>query len=314
MLSLKISSRIATATRSLYEYSLQESRTTRVLLQLTLESLLVRRRTFLPSGATALTGALIASVAAVRSLQHSPDRSLARAKDALNQDRIIELLMEGTEHETGVYEITGSKEGPTAVILGGMHGNEINGYRVAADVTNWEIDAGRLIVIPFANMVAIERNSRRGPDGDLNRLFPSGEEPESALARAIWRVVEDADPDIVIDLHRSRGLFNTHRRWIGQVVLLTEAAGTIDTAEDVINYMNEHHVPRTMRFHRFTMADVHDTDRDSGLLIQKVHHELGAPGFLVESTSFLLDLKTQLRWTATITEQLLERYGIHRTA
>lgn len=222
--------------------------------------------------------------------------------------------MEGTNRETAVYEVNGSQEGPTAVILGGMHGNEINGYRVAADATNWEIDAGRLLVIPLANIVAIERNSRRGPDGDLNRLFPSREEPESALARAIWRVIEDADPDVVIDLHRSRGLFNTHHRWVGQVILRTNADGTADTANDVIEYMNDRYVPRTMRFHRFTTTSMHDIDRGSGLLIQKVHHDMGAPGFLIELTDFLLDLNTQLRWTTTITERLLEQYGIQRTA
>lgn len=274
----------------------------------------MRRRILLPPGATALTGALIASVAVVRSLQHSPDRSLARAKDVLNQDRIVETLMEGTDHETAVYEVTGSEEGPTAVILGGMHGNEINGYRVAADATNWEIDAGRLIVIPLANIVAIERNSRRGPDSDLNRLFPSEQEPESTLARAIWGVVEKADPDVVIDLHRSRGLFTTHHRWVGQVILRTKANGATDTANDVVDNMNDHFVPRTMRFHRFTTADIHDIDRGTGLLIQKVQRDLGAPGFLVELTDFLLDLKTQLRWTTTITEQLLRQYGIQRTA
>ncbi|WP_245634252.1 succinylglutamate desuccinylase/aspartoacylase family protein [Halalkalicoccus paucihalophilus] len=276
----------------------------------------MRYRTLLPVGATTLTGALIAGVAALRSCQHSPERSLKRATDALNQDRIVETLMEGTNRETGVYEVNGSKEGPTAVVIGGMHGNEVNGYRVAANATNWELDAGRLLVIPLANIVAIERNSRRGPDGDLNRLFPSGQKPESALARAIWGVVKDTDPDVVIDLHRSRGLFNTHRRWIGQVLLLTEAHGerAIDTAEYVIDYMNENHVPRTMRFHRFTMADIHDTDRDTGMLIQKVQRDIGALGFLIESTEFLLDLETQLRWTTTITEQLLDQNGIQRTA
>lgn len=291
-------------------------RTTGVLLEPTLESLLMRRRTLLPFGATTLTGALIAGVAALRSWHHSPERSLARARDALNQERVVETLMEGTNRETAVYEITGSKEGPTAVVLGGMHGNEINGYRVAANTTNWEIDAGRLIVILLANIVAIERNSRRGPDGDLNRLFPSGQEPESALARAIWGVIEDADPDVVIDLHRSRGLFNTHHRWIGQVILLANAQGerAIDTAEYVIDYMNENYVPRTMRFHRFTMADIHEIDRGSGLLIQKVQRDSGVAGFLVESTDFLLDLETQIRWTTMITEQLLKQNGIQRTA
>lgn len=269
------------------------------------------RRSLLP-GATALTGVLIAGGAAIRSLHHSPERSLKRAQDALNQDRIIETLMEGTDHETAAYELTGPKEGPTAVILGGMHGNEINGYRAAADITNWGIDAGRLIVIPLANSVAIERNSRRGPNGDLNRLFPSGQTPESALARAIWRVIEDAAPDVVIDLHRSRGLFNTHQRWIGQVILRTKTDGTADTANDVVEYMNDRYVPRSMRFHRFTTTSIHDIDRGSGLLVQKVHHDMGVPGFLVELTDFLLDLNTQLRWTTALTERLLEQHGIQR--
>lgn len=274
----------------------------------------MRRRTLLASGGTALAGSMIAGGAAIRSVRRSPDRSIARAENALDRDRIAETLMEGTDRETAAYEVDGSEEGPTAVILGGIHGNEINGYRVAADVTGWEIDAGRLIVIPFANVIAIERNTRGGPDGDLNRLFPGGREPESDLARAIWAVVEGADPDLVIDLHRSRGLFNTHHRWVGQAIFPTEAGGAIDDAASVIDHVNEHHVPWTMRFHRFTMGNVQDDDPDAGLLIQKVNLDLNVAGFLVESTDFLLDLDTQIRWTGAITELLLDRHGIRRTA
>lgn len=222
--------------------------------------------------------------------------------------------MEGTDRETGVYEVNGTKEGPTAVILGGIHGNEINGYRVAADATNWELDAGRLVVIPLANIRAIERDVRKGPDGDLNRLFPSGREPENGLARAIWRVITEADPDLVIDLHRSRGLFTTHHRWVGQAIFPTESGGAIGDATDVTDYMNEHHVPWTMRFHRFATTSVQHSDRESGFLIQKVDHDLGVAGFLVESTEFLLDLETQIRWTTAVTELLLDRHGIQRTA
>ncbi|WP_122091186.1 succinylglutamate desuccinylase/aspartoacylase family protein [Halalkalicoccus subterraneus] len=253
-------------------------------------------------------------MAAIRSFQHSPGRSLDRAKNALDRDRIVETIMENTAHETAVYEVTGSAEGPTAVILGGMHGNEINGYRVAANITSWDIDAGRLVVIPFATILAIERNDRRGPDGDLNRSFPSEQPPESALARAIWRVITDADPDVVIDLHRSRGLFNTHHRWVGQVILHTEANRATDTATDVCRSMNDHYVPRLMRFHRFTPVAMDDIDRGTGLLIQKAQHDLDVASYLVESTDFLLDIDTQIRWTATITNLLLAEHGIQRTA
>jgi uncharacterized protein len=273
----------------------------------------MRRRTLLASGGTAIVGSAIAGGAALRSMRNSADRSLERAEDALADGRVVDVLLEGTDRETAVYEVTGADEGSTAVVLGGVHGNEVNGYRVAADATGWEIDAGRLVVIPLADVVAVERNTREGPDGDLNRLFPAGDEPESDLAGAIWSVVEEADPDVVIDLHRSRGLFDTHHRWVGQAIFPTAAGDAVEDAERVIEYMNDHHVPRTMRFHRFVMGNVQDDARDAGLLVQKVHHDLGVAGFLVESTAFLLDLGTQIRWTDAMTELLFGRRGVRRT-
>lgn len=274
----------------------------------------MRRRTLLASGGTALAGSAIAGGAAIRSMRSSAERSLSRAEDALVDDRHVDTLLDGTDRETPVYEVEGSEDGPTAVILGGLHGNEINGYRAAADATGWEIDAGRLVVIPLADIAAIEADTREGPDGDLNRLFPGGQEPESDLAQAIWEVVEGADPDVVIDLHRSRGLFDTHHRWVGQAIFPTAAGEAIEDATAVIEYMNDHYVPTTMWFHRFSMGNVQDASRDFGLLVQKVNLDLGVTGFLVESTDFLLDLDAQIRWTDAMTELLLDRNGIRRTA
>lgn len=274
----------------------------------------MRRRTLLASGGTAIAGSMIAGGAALRSRRNPPERSLERAQEALETDRVSQRLLEGTGRETSVYEVEGAEEGPTAVLLGGVHGNEVNGYRAAAGVTDWEIDAGRLVVIPLAETVAAERNTRHGPDGDLNRLFPAGQELESDLAREIWDVVEGADPDVVIDLHRSRGLFDTHHRWVGQAIFPTAAGEAVEDAAAVIDYMNDHYVPTTMRFHRFSMGNVQDESRNFGLLVQKVNLDLAVTGFLVESTEFLLDLDTQIRWTEAITELLLERNGIRRTA
>lgn len=277
-------------------------------------SSLMRRRTLLASGGTVIAGSIIGGGAVIRSIQTSGDRSVTCAETALNQDRITEILLEETDRETAVYEVDGPEAGPTAVIIGGIHGDEINGYRVAADATDWEIDAGRLVVIPLADIVAIERNTREGPDGDLNRLFHGQQEPDSDLARAIWNVVEGANPDIVIDLHRSRGLFDTHHRWVGQAIFPTEAGDAINNAKYVSEYMNKHYVPQTMWFHRFVMGNVQNDQRDAGLLVQKVQLDLDVAGFLLESTEFLLDLETQVRWTDAMTELLLEQYGIRRTA
>lgn len=58
----------------------------------------------------------------------------------------------GTAVDTKVYVMNGSKPGPTALILGGTHGDEIAGIMAAVLlVERAVVDSGRLIVIPHTN-------------------------------------------------------------------------------------------------------------------------------------------------------------------
>ncbi|MFC4987030.1 succinylglutamate desuccinylase/aspartoacylase domain-containing protein [Saliphagus infecundisoli] len=221
-------------------------------------------------------------------------------------------IMEGTDRETTVFELEGPETGPTAVVVGGVHGGETSGYRAAEEVIGWGIERGTLVVIPWAEIVALERNERGGPDGDLNRQFPAGREPTTELARALWAEVERSDPDVVLDLHRSRGIYGTHHRWVGQAIFPTAAGDAPADAGAVIEHMNDEHVPRTMVAHRFSMGNT--LTGEGPLLIHKVGGDLDRAGFLVELTDFLLDPGTQVRWTLEITERLLERYGMARIA
>lgn len=107
------------------------------------------------------------------------------------------VLMAGTEHETPVYVNEGSASGPTAYVLGGIHGDESPGYRAAAALATLTPEAGTLVVLPRANRVAIRRDAREGEGGDLNRNFPVGEPPTTDLASAVWRSVRRHDPDVV---------------------------------------------------------------------------------------------------------------------
>ncbi len=267
------------------------------------------RRTVLGAGAAA-TG-LTGGAALVRSRAESsgpgepadphPKMTLSRRP-----------IMEGTDRETPVFELEAPDPGPTAVVVGGVHGGETSGYRAAEEVVGWGVEAGTLVVIPWADVVALERNERGGPDGDLNRQFPAGREPTTDLARALWAEVERSDPDVVLDLHRSRGIYDTHHRWVGQAIFPTAAGDAPTDARAVIDHMNDEYVPRVMVAHRFAMGNT--LTGASPLLIHKVGADLGRPGFLIELTDFLLDPATQVRWTEAIAERLLERYGMERIA
>lgn len=262
----------------------------------------MKRRTALAAGAATLG----ATPGVVDRLVYARGRG-TRRNDRLGGSE-VDTIMDGTRWETPVYTVHGAESGPTGVVVGGVHGDEPNGYRAAEAIAEWEIEEGMLVVVPRANAVAIERGTREGPDGDLNRQFPTGEAPTTELARAIWDVVREHEPDVVVDLHRSRGIYGTHDKWVGQAIFPTAVDGAVSDARAVIEETNEETVPWTMRFHRFALGP--PLDGGSPLLIHKVAGDLDRPGFLVELTEFLLDLDTQVRWTKRIAERLLERNGI----
>ncbi|MEM1296740.1 MAG: succinylglutamate desuccinylase/aspartoacylase family protein, partial [Verrucomicrobiota bacterium] len=126
----------------------------------------------------------------------------------------------GTDWETDYHIIDSGVRGATVLIIGGMHGNEPAGSRVAEQIRHWPIVSGRMVVIPRANMLALEANTRLTPgqpeeDGNLNRNFPQtevGEEfrtaPRGELAAALWGFAMKVRPDWTIDIHEG---FDFHR-------------------------------------------------------------------------------------------------------
>ena len=109
-----------------------------------------------------------------------------------------------------IYEFAASKDGPTAIIQAGIHGDEIAGVHA---LEAWleegvHIERGRLVVIPRMNPGAIRVRSRCAPDGaDLNRAFPGNIDSKSTtdkLAAEFMARYESLKPDIVVTLHESQ--------------------------------------------------------------------------------------------------------------
>ncbi|QFU83683.1 succinylglutamate desuccinylase/aspartoacylase family protein [Natronorubrum aibiense] len=262
----------------------------------------MRRRRLLAAGG-ALAGTVTAGIVSRSAADDGLFAAAREPGDDGEPQRRTERLLPGTVHETPLYEIDAPRDGPTVMVFGGVHGDERSGIAVAREVTDWYPDAGTLVVVPETNRVAVDNDEREGEFGDLNRHFPADREPETDLARGIWDAVVAHDPDVVLDLHRSLGIYGLHREYVGQLVLHSPDAHGETLAEALTN----DGVPWYLPFHRFTARE---TNRSGSLLFQKAARDLEIPTYLFETTEFLLDRETRVDLTRLATAHVLSLHDV----
>ena len=137
------------------------------------------------------------------------------------------IIGEGTPFATRWYSHDSEVEGPTVLIIGGMHGDEPAGHRAATQVATWSVDRGRIVVVPAANPPALADRTRRIPGleedaGDLNRHFPVVDgtvTPTGPAAPALWSFVVSVEPDVVIDLHEGYGFRAAGSKSVGSSII-----------------------------------------------------------------------------------------------
>ena len=105
-----------------------------------------------------------------------------------------------------IHVISAKKPGPTLLLTGCIHGDELNGLGVIRELlygTPPRLQSGTLICMPVVNVFGLEHHSRYMPDRrDLNRVFPgfSSGNMASRLANVVFNnVVKKAD--YVLDFH-----------------------------------------------------------------------------------------------------------------
>lgn len=100
----------------------------------------------------------------------------------------------------------GRKLGPTVLVIGALHGDELNGTGIVRSLIlnpPFELEAGSLILVPVVNLPGLERHSRYLPDRrDLNRCFPGDAQGSASrrLAHTLFHSLVDP-ADYCIDLH-----------------------------------------------------------------------------------------------------------------
>lgn len=111
-----------------------------------------------------------------------------------------------THVEVPVFINRAKQEGPTVLLLAGMHGDEINGIEILRRVIRenyHQPTRGTIVCIPIMNIFGFINQSRTVPDGrDLNRVFPGS--PHGSLASRIAHTLLNEvvkHVDYILDFH-----------------------------------------------------------------------------------------------------------------
>jgi len=192
------------------------------------------------------------------------------------------ILAAGTRWATPYYVVDSLAEGPTLLLVAGVHGNELAGPLAAERMRRWSIVRGRLVLVPRANQPALARHTRCAPGtrfGDLNRNFPRAEAdaPRGTMAQALWCAVMAAEPDCLVDLHEGFDFNRANDKSVGSSVLYIPKADNGDQAERLVRAVNAT-VGAPERY--FTLLRW----PARGSLSRAAWEQLGIPGLILETT------------------------------
>ena len=158
-------------------------------------------------------------------------------------------ILEDSIYETTVYKFTSNVPGKRCAIVGGIHGDEVAGWKAALQLKERRDFIGEVLIIPQASIYACKREERYPGYGDavngikykdLNRNFPgnpNGNVTEK-IADAIAQTVKDFDADIIVDLHESRRSYSDSDPLLGDLLIY----GNVDSSlfcYDLVNEFNK---------------------------------------------------------------------------
>lgn len=151
-----------------------------------------------------------------------------------------------TPFETPVHIQQTDVARPVVMIVGGMHGNEPAGAAAAEQIADWPIVRGTLIVVPRANLPALEIDKRLSPNvpedqNNLNRNFVWADGQVQTLgpmAADLWKLVQSHQPDWVIDLHEGFDVNAKNKKSVGSSIIHDRSAEADAMAGLMLNAVN----------------------------------------------------------------------------
>lgn len=221
-----------------------------------------------------------------------------------------EQIAAGTKWTTTAWVFDSGIAGPTALVLGGVHGNEPAGYRAARQISGWHIAKGRLVVVPRANNLGLLKGTRRMPGlpkkrGDLNRQFPTKARttPVGVLATALWSFVTRLRPDVVLDLHEGYDFARRNPKSVGSSVIGAEHPGAGAIAKAAQAAVNAEVEAPGLKFVLLKRAV-------EGSLVRAVVEQLKVPALILETTTKSQAFALRARQHRLMVHAVLARLGM----
>ncbi|MBC7075137.1 MAG: succinylglutamate desuccinylase/aspartoacylase family protein [Syntrophomonadaceae bacterium] len=217
-----------------------------------------------------------------------------------------ETIASGTKYATDLYIIKSDEPGPVVMIVGGVHGNEVAGYKAASIIKDYSIKKGTLLVLPEANKRAVEIGRRYVTgEGDLNRDFPqtSSDSPDGTLAKAIYNTVKKYDVDWLMDMHEGYDFYkNKSTDSVGQTLIYYPRGSTKEVASRIISELNK---GISSSYKEFTLLRY----PVKGSLARSTGQFLGVNSFIFETCS-KQTLSTRIDYQLQAADIMLKELGM----
>lgn len=247
----------------------------------------------------------------------------AEPADIERPSRQHEVYFRNTPNELNVYKLYGRFDGKTALIIGGIQGDEPGGFLSADLYPNLVLEKGNLIIIPRANFQSIIRNSR-GVNGDMNRRFDN-DSPKDIDDQIVEVIKANmGNSDILLNLHDGWGYYRPtyedemhNPRRFGQSIIADASTFTFedqeipleDMANRVIEVMNQkieidEHRYHFMNTHTLSDNTVHAEQLTSATCFALTN--FGIPAFGIETSKNLPSLELKIRYHNWAINEFLE--------
>ena len=176
-------------------------------------------------------------------------RNIKKGEGAILELEVAKLHTRNSIKITIIVE-RAKLDGPTLLLMGGVHGDETNGVAIVRDIIRKKYNKpkrGTIICIPVFNVFGYLNQSREFPDGrDLNRMFP-GSANGSLASQFAYQFTNEIAPlvDYVLDFHTGgadRENFPNVR-----CVLQEEKAFELAKVFDVPFIVHSNYIPKSIR-------------------------------------------------------------------
>ena len=212
-----------------------------------------------------------------------------------------------------IYHKKSQVDGPKILIIAGIHGDEIGGYKSADILTRVSVTKGELLIIPRANFLAILNNTR-GYNGDMNKKFKKIDknDKDKNSIELIKKTILDFNPDVLISLHEGYGFAKNSKNAWGNSIVIDEKKyrdfNLLETATFVQKNVNKHLDYKIAIKNTKTFSDPTETNKETFMLSDWTLRQ-NIKAFAIESSKNM-ELKKRIKTHLMMIKYFFDYYGL----